>query len=54
MQAWLRAAAGARRRAFVAGELCAIEGQRAAAARARWPAAWHELDRRRARAWIQP
>jgi CHAD domain-containing protein len=54
MQAWLRGAAGARRRAFVAGELCAIEGQRAAAARARWPAAWHELDRRRARAWIQP
>jgi CHAD domain-containing protein len=52
MQTWLRGAAGARRRAFVAGELCAIEALRAEAARGRWQAAWHELDRRRARAWI--
>jgi CHAD domain-containing protein len=54
MQAWLRSVAGARRRAFVAGELCAIESQRAAATRAAWPAAWHELQRRRARAWMRP
>jgi CHAD domain-containing protein len=54
MQSWLRGAAGARRRAFVAGELCAIEAQRAADARARWPAAWRELDRPRARVWIRP
>jgi CHAD domain-containing protein len=52
MQGWLRGAAGARRRAFVAGELCAIEARRAEAARGRWPAVWHELDRRRARVWI--
>jgi CHAD domain-containing protein len=54
MQAWLRSVAGARRRAFVAGELCAIETQRAVATRAAWPAAWHELERRRARAWMRP
>jgi CHAD domain-containing protein len=54
MQMWLRSAAGARRRAFVAGELCAIEARRATDSRASWPAAWHELDRKRARAWIRP
>jgi len=54
MQTWLRGAAGARRRAFVAGELCATEAQRAAVSRERWPAAWHALDHRRARAWIKP
>jgi CHAD domain-containing protein len=54
MQEWLRSAAGARRRAFVAGELCAIEARRAADTRAAWPAAWQELDRKRARAWMRP
>jgi len=54
MQDWLRGAATARRRAFVAGELCAIEARRAAEARERWPAAWREVDRPRARAWIKP
>lgn len=54
MQAWLRSAAGARRRAFVAGELCAVEARRAADTRASWPAAWHELDRKRARTWMRP
>jgi CHAD domain-containing protein len=53
MQGWLRAAAsGSRRRAFVAGELHAMEMVRAEAARGRWPAAWRELDRRRIRAWM--
>ncbi|HYW28041.1 MAG TPA: CYTH and CHAD domain-containing protein [Terriglobales bacterium] len=54
MQDWLRSVATARRRAFVAGELCAIEARRAADSRANWPAAWHQLDRRRARAWMRP
>jgi hypothetical protein len=53
MQLWLRGA-GRRsvRRSFVAGELCAIEATRAEASRERWPAAWSELDRPRARAWM--
>jgi CHAD domain-containing protein len=53
MQGWLRGTATSRRRAFVAGELCAVEAERAEASRGRWPAAWHELDRRRAREWIR-
>jgi CHAD domain-containing protein len=54
MQGWLRTAAGGgRRRAFVAGELYAMEQVRAEAARGRWPAAWHDLDRRRARDWLE-
>lgn len=52
MQTWLRGAAGARRRAFVAGELCAIEARRAEESRDRWPAAWRDLDRARVRSWI--
>ena len=52
MQAWLRGAAGARRRAFVAGELCAVEARRAEESRDRWLAAWRELDRARVRSWI--
>ena len=54
MQAWLRAAAGGgRRRAFVAGELHAIEAARAESSRARWPEAWRRLKRPSARAWIR-
>jgi CHAD domain-containing protein len=52
MQNWLRAAATGRRRAFAAGELCALEVERARAARGRWPAAWRNLKRRRVRAWM--
>src|SRR5262249_29615689 len=51
-QAWLRGAVTTRRRAFVAGELCALEASRTAEARARWPAAWMRLDRAKARAWM--
>jgi CHAD domain-containing protein len=54
MQTWLRSVAGARRRAFVAGELCAIEAGRADSARERWPAVWRELDRPSARRWMRP
>ncbi|HXM58582.1 MAG TPA: CYTH and CHAD domain-containing protein [Candidatus Dormibacteraeota bacterium] len=54
MQAWLRAAAaGGWRRAFVAGELHAMEAVRAAAARARWPKAWRRLKRPSARKWLR-
>jgi CHAD domain-containing protein len=52
MQGWLRASAGSRRRAFVAGELCAIESRRAEVSREQWPDAWREVDRRRVRGWI--
>ncbi|HEY4027827.1 MAG TPA: CHAD domain-containing protein [Candidatus Dormibacteraeota bacterium] len=52
MQAWLRGAANGRRRAFVAGELTAMEAVQAQAARDRWPAAWQRLDQRKARAWL--
>jgi CHAD domain-containing protein len=52
MQTWLRAAAGSRRRAFVAGELCAVEARRATVSREAWPAAWREVGRRRVRGWI--
>ena len=51
-QAWLRAAANTRRRAFAAGELCALEAERAESARRRWPDAWARLDRPRVRAWL--
>jgi CHAD domain-containing protein len=52
MQAWLRGAAAGRRRAFVAGELTAMEVALAEAARDRWPAAWQRLDQPKARAWM--
>jgi CHAD domain-containing protein len=51
-QAWLRAAKVTGRRAFVAGELIALEGIAAAAARARWKKAWNSLDRKRLRDWM--
>jgi len=53
-QAWLRNAVASRRRAFVAGELCALEAARAAEARQRWPAAWARLNRAKTRAWLRP
>lgn len=53
-QAWLRSVVTSRRRAFVAGELWALESARAVEARGRWREAWKRLDRRRARAWMTP
>ena len=51
-QAWLRAARLSRRKAFVAGELIALEGIEAERARARWPKAWAALDRKPLREWM--
>ena len=53
-QAWLRAHAGRGRRAFVAGEMTALELTLAERSRAAWPAAWRKADNRRLRAWMQP
>lgn len=49
--AWLRRAATGPRRAFVAGEIAAIEAQAARAARGRVRAAWRILSRKRLRFW---
>lgn len=51
-QAWLRAAKVGGRRAFVAGELIALERIAADEARARWPRAWSALDRKALRSWM--
>jgi CHAD domain-containing protein len=51
-QAWLRAAKVSGRRAFVAGELIALEGIAARDARAKWPKAWKSLDRKKLRDWM--
>jgi CHAD domain-containing protein len=51
-QAWLRAAKVTGRRAFVAGELIALERIAAANARAQWPKAWAALERKRLREWM--
>ena len=51
-QAWLRAAKVTGRRAFVAGELIALERIAAADARAAWPQAWQSLDRKKLRDWM--
>lgn len=51
-QAWLRAAKVTGRRAFVAGELIALERIAAARARAQWPKAWKAVERKRLRAWM--
>jgi len=51
-QAWLRAAKVSGRRAFVAGELIAVERIAAGAARARWRKVWDSLDRKRLRDWM--
>ena len=51
-QAWLRAAKVSGRRAFVAGELIALEGIDAADARSKWSKAWSSLDRKKLREWM--
>jgi CHAD domain-containing protein len=51
-QAWLRAARVTGRRAFVAGELIAMEHVAAEKSRAQWPKAWRALDRKRLRGWM--
>ena len=51
-QAWLRSAKISGRRAFVAGELIAMEHVAATEARNRWPALWQTLDRKRLREWM--
>jgi len=51
-QAWLRAARVSGRRAFVAGEMIALEHIAAEEARDRWPKVWKALDRKRLRQWM--
>ncbi len=51
-QAWLRAARISGRRAFVAGELIAMEHIAAEDARAKWPKVWNALDRKTLRDWM--
>ncbi|HYL07798.1 MAG TPA: CHAD domain-containing protein, partial [Candidatus Udaeobacter sp.] len=51
-QAWLRSARVTGRKAFVAGELIALERLDAEDARARWPKVWKALDRKRLRDWM--
>jgi CHAD domain-containing protein len=51
-QAWLRSAKVSGRRAFVAGELIALERLAALDARARWRKVWDALDRKRLRDWM--
>ena len=51
-QAWLRGARISGRRAFVAGELIAMEHIAAEEARARWPKVWKALDRKQLRLWM--
>jgi CHAD domain-containing protein len=51
-QAWLRAARVTGRRAFVAGELIALERIAAEKARVDWVKAWQSLDRKRLRSWM--
>jgi CHAD domain-containing protein len=51
-QGWLRSAARSGRRAFVAGELCALEAAAANKTRKEWPAVWKDLNRKRLLRWI--
>jgi CHAD domain-containing protein len=51
---WLRAHAGSGRRAFVAGEMAALELELAERSRAKWRGAWRRLDQGRLRAWMKP
>ena len=51
-QAWLRSARISGRRAFVAGELIAMEHVAADDARAKWPKVWQALDRKSLRDWM--
>src|SRR5207244_2477676 len=51
-QAWLRSAKASGKRAFVAGELIALEGLAANEARSKWRKVWNSLDRKRLRVWM--
>jgi CHAD domain-containing protein len=51
-QAWLRGARISGRRAFVAGELIAMEHIAAEDARSKWPKVWKALDRKNLRSWM--
>ncbi|HVH61988.1 MAG TPA: CYTH and CHAD domain-containing protein [Candidatus Dormibacteraeota bacterium] len=51
-QAWLRSVRVTGRKAFVAGELIALEGVAANSSRAGWPNVWNSLDRKRNRDWM--
>ena len=51
-QAWLRSARISGRRAFVGGELIAMEHIAAEEARAKWPKVWKALDRKQLRQWM--
>src|SRR3984893_15305212 len=51
-QAWLRSARISGRRAFVAGELIAMEHVAAEEARAKWPKVWKALDRKQLHNWM--
>ena len=51
-QAWLRGTRIGGRRAFVAGELIAMEHVAAEDARKRWPKIWKSLDRKSLRDWM--
>ena len=51
-QAWLRGARISGRRAFVAGELIAMEHVAAEDARAKWPKIWKALDQKPLRQWM--
>jgi CHAD domain-containing protein len=51
-QSWLRAARVTGRRAFVAGQLIALEGIAAREARAKWTKVWNALDRKKLRDWM--
>lgn len=51
-QAWLRSVRVSGRKAFVAGELIALEHMAADAARAKWPKVWDALNRKRLRDWM--
>ena len=51
-QAWLRGTRIGGRRAFVAGELIAMEHIAAEDARKKWPKVWKALDRKSLRDWM--
>jgi CHAD domain-containing protein len=53
-QAWLRGTRIGGRRAFVAGELIAMEHVAAEDARKKWPKIWKALDRKNLRDWMPP
>lgn len=51
-QAWLRSAKVTGRKAFVAGELIALERMAAEESRRQWTGAWASLDRKKLRDWM--